>query len=83
MSALRTAAQEVIRSFLVRLGRPFDSLEDGTALHNDGLDLDSLETAELSVLLEDELGRDPFTEGPLPATLGDIYAFYDGSVREA
>jgi acyl carrier protein len=44
-------------------------------LHDD-LDLDSLELAELSVLLEDNLGRDPYTEGIVPNTVGEIVAFY-------
>ena len=40
------------------------------------LDLDSLELAELSVLLEDNLGRDPYSEGVVPRTVGEIVAFY-------
>jgi len=41
------------------------------------LDLDSLEVAELSAALEDELGRDPFSEGMIPPTVGELVAFYD------
>lgn len=78
LSASRAAVEEIVTSLLVRLDKPVDSLDEGTLLFHEGLDLDSLETAELSVLLEDELGRDPFSEGgTLPATLGEIYAFYD------
>ena len=44
-------------------------------LHDD-LDLDSLELAELSVLLEDTFGRDPYSEGIVPNTVGEIVAFY-------
>ena len=44
-------------------------------LTND-LDLDSLELAELSVLLEDNFGRDPYSEGMVPNTVGEIVAFY-------
>lgn len=44
-------------------------------LHDD-LELDSLELAELSVLLEDNLGRDPYSEGIVPNTVGEIVAFY-------
>ena len=40
------------------------------------LDLDSLELAELSVLLEDNLGRDPYSEGIVPRTVGEIVDFY-------
>jgi len=40
------------------------------------LDLDSLEVAELSAALEDELGRDPFSEGLIANTVGELLAFY-------
>ncbi len=40
------------------------------------LDLDSLELAELSAALEDELGRDPYSEGIVPNTVGELAAFY-------
>jgi acyl carrier protein len=36
-----------------------------------------LEAAELSAMLEDEFGSDPFSAGgDLPETVGDIVAFY-------
>ena len=40
------------------------------------LGLDSLELAELSAVLEDELGRDPFSEGIVPDTVADLLDFY-------
>jgi len=36
------------------------------------LGLQSLDLAELSATLEDELGRDPYSEGVLPRTVGEI-----------
>jgi acyl carrier protein len=42
------------------------------------LDLDSLELAEFSVMLEEELGRDPYSEGVVPNTVGEVIAFYHG-----
>ena len=57
--------------------RAGDSVDERTPLLHDGLGLDSLEIAELSVMLEDAFGTDPFTEGSIPATVGDIFAFYD------
>ena len=42
----------------------------------DDLDLDSLELAELSVMLEDEYGHDPYTAGVVPRTVAEIAAFY-------
>ena len=40
------------------------------------LSVESLELAELSAALEDKLGRDPFSEGILPDTVGDLVAYY-------
>ena len=56
-----------------------DSLLHG----EEGLGLDSLETAELSAILEDELGSDPFAIGDMPETVGDIIAFYEPSEATA
>ena len=49
-------------------------------LYADGLEMDSLQAAELSALLEDELGTDPYTEGTVPQTVGEIVEFYVGRV---
>ena len=43
----------------------------------DDLELDSLDVAELSALLEEELGTDPYTEGVVPRSIRDVVAFYD------
>jgi acyl carrier protein len=68
-----------IRSFLKRQsssGADVD-VDAETQLFGEGLGLDSLQTAELSVMLEDEIGRDPFSEGELPQTVGEIIDFYE------
>ncbi|HET7683436.1 MAG TPA: hypothetical protein VFK34_07205 [Marmoricola sp.] len=78
MESRRTQAQQVLRTFLERTDRDA-AFEDATPLQGEGLALDSLETAELSALLEDELGTDPFTEGLLPVTVGELLDFYDES----
>jgi acyl carrier protein len=44
----------------------------------DDLTLDSLDVAELSAVLEDDFGRDPFNEGFEPRTVRQVIAFYDG-----
>jgi acyl carrier protein len=43
----------------------------------DDLELDSLEVAELSAVLEDDLGTDPYSEGETPRTVGEVVQFYD------
>jgi acyl carrier protein len=46
-----------------------------SSLYED-LELDSLEVAEFSAVLEDDLGRDPYSEGLVPQTVGEVVAFY-------
>lgn len=72
-----------VRSFLIRANKPVQDLELTTALYADGLGLDSLETAELSAVLEDAFGADPWSSGEMPQTVGDITAFYDAVPAEA
>jgi acyl carrier protein len=77
VSTDRTRVLAIIVKFLDRLHKTHQEMTDVTPLYGDGLGLDSLEAAELSAVLEDELGTDPFSAGdPLPETVGDILAFY-------
>jgi acyl carrier protein len=68
--------EETIRDFLVRAKKGDMPFTRETQLYAEGIGLDSLATAELSAVLEDELGTDPFSEGDMPRTVGDIYDFY-------
>lgn len=78
MSTDQSKARAVISAFLQRAGKSPEALTDELGLYGDGLELDSLEAAELSALLEDELGSDPFSSGgAMPQTVGDILAFYE------
>lgn len=71
-------ALTVIATFLERADKAHDAVDAGTGLWGDGLGLDSLEAAELSAMLEDAFGRDPFSAGgAMPETVGDILAFYE------
>lgn len=76
MGSQRAEIGEVIRGFLGRADKTTD-FDEATPLFADGLALDSLETAELSALLEDEFGTDPFSAGLLAETVGQIYDYYD------
>lgn len=70
----------LIGEFLVRASKPHDDLAAQTSLWADGLELDSLEAAELSAMLEDAYGTDPFSAGAtMPATVADVLAFYEGA----
>ncbi len=56
-------------------------LSEETELYEDELSLDSLDVATLSVKLEEEFGKDPYTEAQkngntFPEKVGDILDFY-------
>lgn len=75
MSDTRSLADETIRGFLVRIKKE-SNYDASTSLYGEGLGLDSLEVAELSVLLEDTLGSDPFSEGREITEVGQVLDFY-------
>jgi acyl carrier protein len=70
------AVEAAIRGFLIKQQKN-DDFGTETRLFDGGIGLDSLQTAELSVTLEDELGRDPFSEGEMPQSVGEIIDFYE------
>ena len=55
---------------------PFDKVELSSQLYDEGLGIDSLSAAELSAALEKSFGKDPYTSGQLPHTVGEIVDFY-------
>ena len=65
-----------LRSLLKRKKDAPDEIDMNADLYED-LKLDSLETAELSAALEDDLGKDPYTEGQVPRTAAEIVQFYE------
>jgi acyl carrier protein len=83
MGTSQQKAEQAVRSFVARVKPEAGELELDTPLYADGAGLDSLETAELSAVLEDELGTDPFTSDAMPQTLGDILSFYGAVAAEA
>ncbi len=76
MSITQADVEETIRTFLVRAKKPTDNITNETPLYADGIGLDSLETAELSAVLEDTHGTDPFSSGAMPQTISEILQFY-------
>jgi acyl carrier protein len=71
------AVEQCLTDFLTRIKKLPDALAPELTLYADGIGLDSLETAELSALLEDEFGSDPFNDTvDLPQTVGEILSFY-------
>lgn len=76
MDPTRTHVEASVRAFFVRVNKSTDDLSPGSHLYAGGIGLDSLETAELSAVLEDEYGTDPFSGDGLPQTVGDILTYY-------
>jgi acyl carrier protein len=73
-----TAEQTILnalRSLLERREEGEIEVTLDSAIYDDLL-LDSLEIAEFSALLEDDLGSDPYTAGLVPRTVGEVVAFY-------
>jgi acyl carrier protein len=68
--------EQTIVAFLTRTNKLPDDFHADMPLYADGVGLDSLETAELSALLEDDHGSDPYSTGGMPETMAEIQAFY-------
>ncbi len=67
----------LIEALLTRANKADFVVTPNVLLHGeDGLGLDSLETAELSAVLEDEFGSDPFGAGLMPETVSEVADFY-------
>jgi acyl carrier protein len=76
MSTAPADVEQTIKDFLIRIEKLPEALTPELPLYADGIGLDSLETAELSAILEDDHGADPFAGAEMPQTVGDILAFY-------
>ena len=77
MNDVQGSILTLIKSLLERSDKGDVAVDMDTTIHgDDGLGLDSLETAELSAMLEDEFGTDPFGVGLMPETVAEIVAFY-------
>jgi len=73
-----TIIREAIQTLLSRRGAAGLQILPESKLTAD-LGLDSLELAELSAVLEDEIGHDPYSEGIVPATVAELIAYFDGA----
>lgn len=79
MNDVQGSILKMIQSLLERANKGDVTVTMDAPIHGEGLGLDSLETAELSAILEDEFGTDPFGAGLMPETVGEIVAFYAAS----
>ncbi|WP_183094339.1 hypothetical protein [Nocardioides stalactiti] len=78
MTDLQNSILDLVKGLLERSDKGDVTVALDSPIHGEeGLGLDSLETAELSALLEDEYGNDPFGAGLMPETVAEIVAFYE------
>ncbi len=74
----RSAVLAAIRRVLEDKSLPAELDDEGVALGEDGLGLDSLDIATVVALLEDELDIDPFEHGDVEiGNLGAFIALYE------
>lgn len=73
----RNQILEILRTLLERHRLAVPELSSDLSLYAGGLGLDSMQAAELSAMLEDRLGDDPYTAGMVPETVGDLLAYYE------
>jgi acyl carrier protein len=81
-NAMADAQRDVattVRSFIRQVKKRRKAVDLDASLYSEGIGLDSLDVAELSAVLEDEFGADPFSDGHMPETVGEIVAFYGDS----
>lgn len=71
-----TTITNIIAELLQRRGATRTEITDDALLMDD-LGMDSLELAELSAALEDDLGSDPFSQGILPRSVSELKSFYE------
>jgi acyl carrier protein len=72
----RQVIATAIETLLQRRGAGGLEVVPGSKLTAD-LGMDSLELAELSAILEDELGHDPYSEGIVPETVAELVGYYE------
>jgi acyl carrier protein len=75
MADTEAVVMGALRSMLRRKKGANKTVTVDADLYGD-LGLDSLDVAEFSAELEDELGRDPYSEGIAPRTVGEVIEFY-------
>jgi acyl carrier protein len=75
MGTVDDRVTKVVRDVLEQKGTADQEVGTESNLYEEGLGLDSLDTATLSAALEREFGRDPYTAGKFPRTVGELIQF--------
>lgn len=66
----------MLRSILEERGISRGEFPFSESLYEDGIGLDSLDTATFSVMLERAFGTDPYSDEQFPRTFGDVVYYY-------
>lgn len=53
----------------------FDNINEEQSFNND-LGFDSLDLAQLSAMLEESFGKDPYSAGKIPLSVEEVVSFY-------
>ena len=72
----------ILQLILEEKGIESQDLQLDETLYEEGLGLDSLDTATLSVHLENEFGADPYSAEEFPRTVREIIAYYTSNLTD-
>ena len=75
-SSIENKIVDILKSIFTENGIEKNEIPLNQSLYEDGIGLDSLDTATFSVMLERAFGSDPYTEGQFPQTVADIINYY-------
>jgi acyl carrier protein len=78
MADVESTVMSSVRSLVRRRANGDVQISLDADLWND-LGLDSLEVAELSATLEEDLGSDPYSAGIIARTVREVLSFYESS----
>ena len=74
---IKTQIEKIVMDIVREKGRTISSVSETISLYEDGVGLDSMDTASLSTTLEQEFGSEPYMSGEFPRTIADIVKFYN------
>ena len=83
---MKSEIEEKIKKILVDIlkdkGINKLTIDNDDSLYEDGLGLDSMDTAIFSAMLENELGKDPYSSNAFPRKVHEVINFYQESETE-
>lgn len=68
--------QNILTVLLESKGAPAAQIEPGTPLYENGLGLDSMDTATFAAMLSESFGDDPYLSETIPQTVSQVVEYY-------